>query len=215
MPNLDYEIEVWQKGYEIVAGVDEVGRGCFAGPVVAGCVAFRQIPSSKSQATNGIRIDDSKKLTARQREMADSWIRENAISFGIGEASVSQINKFGIKKATEIAMRRAIVKCNLKVDYLLIDAFYIPHVSGLGRKSQMAIVKGDTKSVSIAAASIIAKVYRDEKMIQNSRIPEHQMYGWEKNKGYGTKKHRMAIQQYGISNLHRTQFVKNYVSSQV
>ncbi len=231
-----------------MAGVDEVGRGSFAGPVVTGCVVFGLqgdtlqiehtidgLQGDTLQGDRKIRIDDSKKLSAKQRELADRWIRKNAVACGLGQASVSQINRLGIKKATEIAFRKAIVATNKNlefrilnvgqkqdsifqirnssIDYLLIDAFYIPYVVGLRHKNQEAIVKGDTKSISIAAASIIAKVYRDKLMTNLSNNSRYKKYKWHKNKGYGTKEHRDAIKRYGVTKLHRKQFVRNCVSS--
>ena len=219
MPNFGYEKEIWNKGYKLIAGVDEVGRGCFAGPVAAGCVIFnKQIGHSviSKYANEGIIINDSKKMSAKQRGVADRWIRKNAAGYGVGSASVFQINKFGIKKATEIAFRKAIVNClpsaggKLKIDHLLIDAFYIPYVKGLRRKNQLAIVKGDTKSISIAAASIVAKVYRDKLMTALAKDKGYKKYKWHKNKGYGTKEHRQAIKRYGITKLHRKKFVQTY-----
>lgn len=191
----------------MIAGVDEVGRGCFAGPVVAGCVAFWQIP-------NNIKINDSKKLNPKQRERAAFWIKRNALCYGIGKASVAEINKLGIKKASEIAFRRAIKNCNKRIDYLLIDAFYIPYIKGLRRKNQKPIIKGDNKSVSIAAASIIAKVYRDKLMTKLAQNPKYKKYNWDKNKGYGTLAHRKAIQNNGISRMHRKKFVETFLSHQ-
>lgn len=220
LPNFSFERKLWQRGYRIIAGVDEVGRGALAGPVVAGCVAFAPITNYQfsifNQFSKKLIINDSKKLTAKQRERADRWIKRNALAWGIGEASVAQINKFGIKKATEIAFRRAIKNCKVKIDYLLIDAFFIPYVRGLRRKKQTAIINGDEKSLSIAAASIIAKVYRDRLMqkLQNSKIQKLQVYGWSKNKGYGTKEHQDAIKKYGTTRYHRKLFVRKLVSSQ-
>ncbi|HET7099365.1 MAG TPA: ribonuclease HII [Patescibacteria group bacterium] len=230
LPNLSFEKSLHKKGFRIIAGVDEVGRGAFAGPVVAAAVAFApnsnyQLPIS-NKFSKKIIINDSKKLSAKQRGVSDLWIRENAQAYGIGEASVTQINKLGIKKATEIAFRKAIsclqstdnrrqpnkktvVGGPLAVDYLLVDAFYIPYVKGLRRRNQKAIVKGDTKSVSIAAASIIAKVYRDKLMVKLSKQTKFRKYGWGKNKGYGTKEHREAIKKYGTTTKHRTQFVES------
>ncbi len=204
-PDWSYEEKTWKRGFKLVAGIDEVGRGSFAGPVVAGCVVF----SDTSEIPLGIRINDSKKLTAAQRELASEWIKENAFAFGIGQANVTQINKFGIKKASEIAFRKAILNCKVKIDYLLIDAFYIPYVKGLRRKNQLAIIKGDGKSISIAAASIIAKVYRDSLMVTLSKQPKYKKYGWGKNKGYGTREHRNAIKKHGITFKHRIQFVES------
>src|SRR5258706_5667714 len=211
LPDFRYEKESWKKGFTDVAGIDEVGRGCCAGPVVAGCVILSTwgLPAASHPA---IIINDSKKLTPKQRQKADKWIRENALAFGIGQASVAQINKVGIKKASEIAFRKAIKNCG-SVDYLLIDAFYIPYVKGLRRTNQKAIVKGDTKSLSIASASIIAKVYRDKLMTKLSKDPKYRKYRWAKNKGYGTKEHRSAIKKYGISGQHRTAFVGTWLQN--
>ncbi len=228
LPDFSFEKKMWKQDFKIVAGVDEVGRGCFAGPVVAAAVAFA--PNQKLK----IKIDDSKKLTPEQRERADKWVRENALAVGIGQASVAQINKFGIKKASEIAFRKAIKMANhclqnadysllkkqktvssnqLTVDCVLIDAFYISYVKGLRRKNQRAIVKGDTKSISIAAASIVAKVYRDKLMTKISKNPKFRVYKWGKNKGYGTKEHQNAIKKYGITRQHRKDFVNSWLEN--
>jgi ribonuclease HII len=208
-PNFSFEKKLFKKGYKLIAGVDEVGRGCFAGPVVAGCVIFS--PNSKFRIPDTILINDSKKLTARRREIADKWIRKNAVAFGLGQASVSQINRLGIKKASEIAFRKAIVNCKLSIDYLLIDAFYIPYVKGLRRRNQKPIIKGDAKSISIAAASIVAKVYRDNLMLNLGKKPEFRRYKWGKNKGYGTLEHRIAIKKHGLTRHHRKQFVETWL----
>ncbi len=257
LPNFYFENILHKKGYRIVAGVDEVGRGCFAGPVVTGCVVFNKqicksankqslanqigkqinewvaeaggVPLSArsdceesrtgraSDRTHSVSrhpsvlINDSKKLTPKQREIADKWIRKNALAWGIGSASVSQINKLGIKKASEIAFRKAIKDCGIEINYLLIDAFYIPYVKNLRRKNQKPIIKGDTKSISIAGASIIAKVYRDKLMTDLSKKPKFRKYKWGKNKGYGTLEHRKAIKKYGSTRQHRKQFVETWL----
>jgi len=232
-PNFLFEHRFWRLGYKFIAGVDEVGRGCFAGPVVAGCVIFDRRRVTRVGEPHGrgpelvsrrkgrgaderqdppVKINDSKRLSPKQREVADKWIRKNARAFGIGQASVSQINRFGIKKATEIAFRKAIKDCEVEIDHLLIDAFYIPYVKGLRRKNQKAIIKGDTKSISIAAASIIAKVYRDKLMTSLSKLSRYKKYGWERNKGYGTREHQKAIKRYGVTKLHRKQFVRQYIT---
>lgn len=231
LPDFSFERQVFKKGFRVIAGVDEVGRGCFAGPIVAVAVGF---DSEGWRATGGtterapsllaggmavgllrdrtpIIINDSKKLTAKQREIASFWIKRNALVYGIGKASVAEINKFGIKKASEIAFRRAIKNCNKRIDYLLIDAFYIPYVKGLRRKNQKAIVHGDARSVSIAAASIIAKVYRDKLMTKLSQKPKYKKYKWGGNKGYGTLEHRKAIRKYGVTRLHRRKFVETWL----
>lgn len=226
-PNFGFEKKFWEKHYEFVAGVDEVGRGCFAGPVVAGAVVF----SRGSKIFKDVRIDDSKKMTSRQREKADRWLKENALAWGIGEAKVSQINRLGMGRATKIAFRRAISDARRRlgspIDFLLADAFFVPYVPGLParrRKNkkgryykkangrQLAIVNGDEKSVSIAAASIIAKVYRDKLMTGLSKKPNLKSYGWGKNKGYGTKEHQNAIKRHGVSRYHRRQFVETWLA---
>jgi ribonuclease HII len=233
LPDFELESELYKRGFKVIAGVDEVGRGCFAGPVVAGCVIFSKVGPVEilSRHTSldelivtrqdslrfrhpPIIINDSKKLSAKQRQQANEWIRENALSFGVGSASVSQINKLGIKKATEIAFRKAIknASLNAKIDHLLIDAFHIPYVRGLKHKYQTPIIKGDSKSFSIAAASIVAKVYRDGLMVNLSRKEKYYLYGWDQNKGYGTKKHRDNILKYGISSHHRIQFVNTWLN---
>ncbi len=247
-PDFSFENKAHKKGYGVVAGVDEVGRGSFAGPVVAAAVAFAQINNyqsifSKSKIERVTRvgepqvrdpklvrrrkglgvderqdppqiiINDSKKMNPAQREISSFWIKRNALCYGIGKASVGEINKFGIKKATETAFRRAIKNCNRRIDYLLIDAFYVPYVRGLRRKNQTPIIKGDTKSLSIAAASIIAKVYRDKLMTNLSKKLKYGKYHWDINKGYGTKIHREAIKKYGSTRLHRKKFVGTWLSS--
>jgi len=225
-PDFRFERKLWRKGYKIIAGVDEVGRGCFAGPVVAGCVIFS--PNSKFKIHNlEVRIDDSKRMTARQREKAEKWIKENALSWGIGEVPTTLINRSGMGKATKAAFRKAIKSANLKLkmnkslrdknlklDFLLADAFFISYVPGLPRRRrQLAIIDGDQKSFSIAAASIIAKVYRDKLMLCLSKKSKFKKYGWGRNKGYGTKEHQKAIKKYGITRYHRKQFVATFLGS--
>ena len=155
-------------------------------------------------------------MTPRQRERANKWIKENVAAWGVGGANVSLINRIGMGKATKVAFRRAIAEANLKlktkdsnlIDFLLIDAFYIPYVRGLRRKNQKAIINGDEKSITIAAASIIAKVYRDALMRKMSH--KYPRYGWGRNKGYGTREHQRALRKYGLSRYHRKQFVATY-----
>jgi ribonuclease HII len=141
MPDFKFEKRIWKRGFKSIGGVDEVGRGAFAGPIVTATVVF---PANYEFKSN-IKIDDSKKLTKLQREKANDWIKENCLAWGIGEASVATINKLGMTKATNIAFRRAIKNCSQKqqIDFLFIDAFFIPFVKGLRRKNQLAIVKGD------------------------------------------------------------------------
>lgn len=191
----DYEKELWEKGLSLVCGIDEVGRGCFAGPVVAGAVIF---PSSIVLPEG---IADSKLLKPKQREDLSKRIQEVALAWAIGEVSVEMINQVGIAKATQLAYLEAIKNLTTAPEHFLIDAFYIAE---LGREKQTPIINGDKLSVSIAAASIVAKVYRDELMTKlHQECPE---YGFDKHKGYGTKAHRDAIKIYKLSPHHRTSF---------
>lgn len=239
-PNLRYEKRFWKKGFKIVAGVDEVGRGCFAGPVAAAAVAFAPMINDKWSMANEkgkkIIINDSKKLTRRQRERADKWIRRNAISWGIGKVTAKTINRYGMAKATQMAFRRAVNNANRKLEnrsknriqFLLIDHFFAPYIRGLpmarkkarknrnlkdSRAKQMAIVNGDERSVSIAAASIVAKVYRDSLMEKLGKRARYKKYDWGNNKGYATRVHQGAILKYGICGYHRKQFVETFLKN--
>jgi ribonuclease HII len=201
-PHFEFEQEQWKKGKLYVVGCDEVGRGSLAGPVVTAAVAFA--PETKVE----VHIDDSKKLTSKQREEASKWIKENALAYGVGIGSVTQINTRGIVEATNMAFLAALKKLNYEIDFVLMDAFYVPR---LAREKQLAIVKGDQLSLSIAAASIIAKVYRDELMAQLST--KFNQYAWHQNKGYGTLIHRTAIKEHGVTKHHRSLFVRNLTNS--
>lgn len=193
--------------------MDEVGRGAFAGPLLAGCVIF----SSQLSVTNKTPIiNDSKKLTPRQREVADNWIKKNALAWGVGSASVSYINKWGITKATSFAFRSALRAVkeskNLRIQFLLVDAFYVPYVRGVRKNKQMPLTRGDTLSFSISSASIIAKVARDKMMSELSRKANYRKYFWFSNKGYGTKGHREAIINFGATRHHRKDFLRKLLS---
>lgn len=194
-PTLNYEKELWSAGFNYIAGIDEVGRGCFAGPVVVGAVIFPK----NCDLIEG--LADSKLLKPRQRKSLESRIKSLALCWAVAEIGVSKINKIGIGKATQMAFRKVLKQCSLQADFVLIDAFYIKH---LNRKRQKAIKKGDMICASISAASIIAKVYRDKLM--KSLHKKYPQYGFAKHKGYGTKKHREALQKYGLSRIHRRSF---------
>lgn len=213
LPHFSFEKKALKEGFKTIAGIDEVGRGAFAGPVVAGCVVFRRDIYKSFKQGVGVKINDSKKLTPKAREKASMWIKDNAVAWGIGEAPVTVVNRLGIVKASQMAFRRAVEDANkkigTKIDFLLIDAFYAPYVKGLRRKNQKAIIKGDTKSISIAAASIVAKVYRDHLMEKLGRTRKYKKYGWDKNKGYGTASHRTAIKKHGRTRLHRKLFIES------
>ncbi|MCS7092293.1 MAG: ribonuclease HII [Patescibacteria group bacterium] len=220
-PDFYYESIWWDKNL-IVAGADEVGRGCLAGPVVtAVCVFHPSIRAKIKKIGEKIIIKDSKKMTASQRKLSADWIKKNALSWGIGFGSVYEINKFGIKEATNKSFRRAIKLANLNlnklgvglIERLLVDAFYISYAKGVSKKKQVPIVKGDMKSISIASASIIAKVYRDEYMQNLGRRSLYMKYFWQENKGYGTRKHREAILNHGPTKFHRRLFISKTLTN--
>ena len=188
----EFETELYNNGINFIAGIDEVGRGPLVGPVVTAAVI---LPKDFYDE----RINDSKKLTEKKRELLYDVIMENAISVGIGISSEDVIDEINILNATKRAMLEAVNNLNVKPEHLLIDAVKlntdIPQIS---------IIKGDAKSESIAAASIIAKVTRDRMMIELDKI--HPEYDFKHNKGYGTKKHIEAIRKYGIIKEHRKTF---------
>lgn len=194
-PTLAEEQILWKKGYRYIAGIDEVGRGCFAGPVVVGAVIFA--PDSK--IPEGIR--DSKLLSPQKRQKLSQEIKDSCIEWSIGEIQVEVINELGIGKATQSAFQAAVKNLKNVPDFLLIDAFYIDNID---RTKQKPIVHGDGSCISIAAGSIIAKVYRDTLMEDLSiQYPE---YGFGKHKGYGTKQHQEAIKKHGLTTVHRSSF---------
>ena len=195
LPTLNFEKELWDRGFRFVCGLDEVGRGSFAGPVVVGAVVF---PPDIEKMEG---VADSKLLKPKVREKLALKIKDQALCWSVAEISVRDINKAGISKATQMAFRKALRLLLVQADFVLVDAFYIKH---LNRKKQKPIKKGDRDCFSIAAASIIAKVYRDELMVNTHR--KYPQYGFAKHKGYGTKEHREAIKKYGLSKIHRKSF---------
>lgn len=193
---LQYEKEIYQSGYNIIAGIDEVGRGPLAGPVVTAAVIL-----PKDCRIMG--INDSKKLSEKKRNELYDIIINNTVAYSFGVVSPKEIDEINILQATYKAMREALSKLSVKPDFVLADAVTIPDIEC----EQKGIIKGDAKSLSIGAASIIAKVHRDRMMEEYSKIyPE---YHFEKNKGYGSKEHLEAIKKYGISPIHRKSFLKN------
>lgn len=188
-----FETECVNSGYQIIAGVDEVGMGCLAGSVVAAAVVLPMGCSIPG-------LNDSKKLSPKQRDELDPVIRELAVSFAVGQAEVEEIDEINIYHAARLAMLRAVKKLKVKPDFILLD--------GTGklktRTPHKAIVKGDSLCMSIAAASIVAKVYRDLMMSDfDNRFPG---YGFAQHKGYGTVEHRKNLQSLGPSTLHRKSF---------
>lgn len=188
----EFETELYNNGINFIAGIDEVGRGPLVGPVVTAAVI---LPKDFYDE----RINDSKKLTEKKRELLYDVIMENAISVGIGMSSPEVIDEINILNATKKAMIEAVKNLSIKPEHLLIDAVKldidIP---------QTSIIKGDAKSESIAAASIIAKVTRDRMMVELDK--KYPMYDFKHNKGYGTKKHIEALYEYGPTKEHRKSF---------
>lgn len=286
-PDFQYENVAVNNGFDLVIGIDEVGRGSLSGPVVAGAVIIKKARmrecGNRKIKWEILGIDDSKRLSPKRRQELAKIVRKGCLAFGIGEVSASIIDRIGIVKATHKAMRIAVAKAltmltnsiaanspttnsptgnsttlnstgkdlygNIpsaadkvsrsqeyvpsqkyskrggtgdnymtignnvvkKVDvtkklWVLVDAFNIKYLSKVSLKKQTAIIKGDQISISIAAASIIAKVYRDELMVKLSK--KHRGYGWHKNMGYGTKEHQEAIARYGLTKLHRKTFLR-------
>lgn len=193
-----YKFEMEYNSFQAICGIDEVGRGPLAGPVVAGAVIL-----PKDIKINY--LNDSKQLSEKKREELYHIIMEKAIATGIGYASPSRIDEINILQATYEAMKQAIEQLPVMPDILLNDAVTIPNVS----IKQIPIIKGDAKSASIAAASIIAKVTRDRLMVQYDEImPEYQ---FASNKGYGAAVHIAALKKYGPSPIHRKSFIKNFM----
>lgn len=185
--------------YTYICGIDEAGRGPLAGPVVAGAVIL-------PKDCGILYIDDSKKLSEKKREELYDIIMKEAFAVGVGYASPERIDEINILQATYEAMREAVEKLRVVPDILLNDALTIPGID----IPQVPIIKGDAKSISIAAASIVAKVTRDRLMVQyDSVFPE---YGFVSHKGYGAKAHIEALRKYGPSQIHRKSFIKNFVS---
>jgi ribonuclease HII len=198
------EIELMDKGYSLIAGVDEVGRGPLAGPVVAAACIF-------DRDVDIVGIDDSKKLSEKKREQFFDEIKEKALAYGIGEASCEVIDEINILEATKLAMKRAIDEADKmleskgrdRIQIVIFDAVKIHDL----KKEQMSVIKGDQTYFSVAAASILAKVTRDNLMKEYDKVyPE---YGFASNKGYGTKAHYEGIKKAGITEIHRKSFLKN------
>ena len=195
------EMKFFERKYadcSAICGIDEAGRGPLAGPVVAGAVIL-------PKDCQILYLNDSKQLTAKKREELYDIIMEQAVAVGLGYASYERIDEINILQATYEAMREAIRNLGVAPDILLNDAVTIPEVS----IPQVPIIKGDAKSISIGAASIIAKVTRDRLMVEYDKVmPE---YGFASNKGYGSAEHIATIKKYGASPIHRMTFIKNFI----
>lgn len=198
---LEYEEKAYSQGYNIVCGIDEAGRGPLAGPVYAAAVIL-----PRGCIIDG--LNDSKKLSEKKRDYLFDVIKETAVSYGVGIATHQEIDEFNILQATFLAMRRAVDNLSVTPDIALIDGNRRP---GLNITEQ-DIVKGDAKSMSIAAASVIAKVSRDRYMLEMAE--QYPQYQFEKHKGYGTKLHYEMIEKYGISPIHRKSFLKKIINNE-
>ena len=180
------------KKYKIIAGVDEVGRGCLAGPVVSAAVILKKDVQIKN-------LKDSKKLTFEQRIEISKDIKNNSL-FSIGVASVKEIEKLNILQASLLSMKRAVLSLSKKPDLVLVDGIFAPKILNKCK----TVIKGDEKIKCISAASILAKVYRDKIMIRMSK--KFKNYNWNKNFGYGTKQHILGLKKYGFTTIHRKNF---------
>lgn len=199
MLNLETENKFFKLGYQLIGGVDEAGRGPLAGPVVAACVVIG--PDFKIEPGDLELVADSKKLSAKKRELIFKAIKEKVLALEIGVVNHEDIDKINILQASFLAMRRAIKKLKIEPDYILLDGgFKIPKLT----KPQTAIIKGDAQVWVIAAASIIAKVSRDWLMTEADK--EYPQYLFAKHKGYGTKEHLERLEKYGPCPIHRLSF---------
>ncbi len=199
MDELTCERELFQKGYRLVAGADEVGRGPLAGPVVAAAVI---LPLEEEKRILG--IDDSKKLSKKKRKSLAEKIKESAVAYAIEEVDEETIDKINILQATRLAMKRAIEKLSPRPDFVLTDGNMTLDIL----MPQESVVKGDAKIASIGAASILAKVYRDALMEKYAEAFPY--YGFDRNAGYGTRAHIEAIREMGICTIHRRTFIKKF-----
>lgn len=205
-PDLSLETCLWDQGIKWVAGLDEAGRGALAGPVVAGAVVF-EAQKVKIGDLDGVR--DSKQLTSRKRAEWGERLREIVWAWGIGFATQEEIDRLGIAYATQLAMKRSLENMDVPIQHLLIDFIYLPELS----TPQTSIIKGDACSMSIAAASILAKTARDAALCAyDSQFPG---YGFAQHKGYGTAAHLLALERAGPCAIHRKSFepIKSFYNS--
>ncbi len=203
MPDYGYEKEALLKGFKYICGVDEAGRGPLAGPVCAAAVILPE----------GLEIEglnDSKKLSEKKREALFPIIKEKAIAYSVAFASVEEIDEVNILNATYLAMNRAIEGLQISADFALIDGNRVPTDIKIPCET---VIKGDSKSCSIAAASVLAKVTRDRLMLQLDK--EYPQYNLKKHKGYGTKEHTDLILQHGVSPIHRKSFLKKLLGDKI
>ena len=197
IPTLKFERAFWSRGFNLVAGIDEVGRGAWAGPVVAGAVVF---PRVRRVPRELVKARDSKMLSPAQRDALFEPICKIAMACAIGLATRAEIDAMGIVPATKLAMQRALNGLAIQPNALLIDAVKLSEIP----LPQRAIIRGDQKSLSIACASILAKVTRDKMMVElDEELPG---YAFAQHKGYGTARHRAALESLGVSSAHRVSY---------
>lgn len=207
MELLRYETELWSKGLTHIAGVDEAGRGPLAGPIVIAAVILKKEhlhnnPNLKAELLeNYSLINDSKKLTEKKREMLYDFILEHALTFHLEEIPANKIDEWGISRSNQIGFFNAVKSLSITAEHVLTDHFPIRAFS---ENLQTNITKGDSNSMTIAAASILAKVHRDRKMLEFHE--EYPKYGFDKHKGYGTRFHRDQIVKLGPCKIHRRTF---------
>lgn len=197
-PDLRLEIELHRSGYKLIAGLDEAGRGAWAGPVAAGAIILPVDRFDLANRLDGVR--DSKTLSVQKRQFWDNALKKIALSWGVGMVSALEVDTIGLIAATRLAMQRAIELLDLHPEYLLIDHLLLPENS----LPQTALPRGDASVLSISSASILAKVARDLRMIEyEDRYPG---YGFSRHKGYGTPQHRQELKRLGPSPIHRKSF---------
>jgi ribonuclease HII len=200
LPTLEEEMALFEQGYSFVAGLDEAGRGCLAGPVVAAAVILPLSSDIEDILARFNGVNDSKQLTMLARERLYDQIMQNALAVGVGSGSVEMIDKCNILQATKHAMRDALDQLSPTPQALLLDAIHLPGLT----IPQRSLIKGDARCLSIAAASIIAKVTRDRLMLTLHK--EYPEYGFDQHKGYGTVAHLAALQSHGATPHHRYSF---------
>lgn len=206
---LDFENEIWAQGVNSICGIDEVGRGPLAGPVVAAAVVL-----PVGTMIDG--IDDSKRIKAVKRVELKPLIEKAAVDFGLGVVSEGEIDRLNITRATFLAMQRAVGTLKSVPGYLLVDGNQFPVIMDPAMEKPLlgrALIKGDRRSLSIACASILAKVHRDQLMEHYAEL--YPGYGFEKHKGYGTMAHRKKIKELGLSPIHRKSFLKSMLNEQI
>lgn len=197
IPGLDFEKSLWEKGYPFIAGVDEAGRGAWAGPVSAAAVI---LPQEETLEKALLGVKDSKLMSAKQRFVWADIIKHTALAWGIGFSSHEEIDTLGILPATRLAMKRALEQLDPGAQFLLVDAVRLPSIN----LPQEALIKGDRCCLSIAAASVLAKTARDAWMCAQTGTYPH--FGFHNHKGYGTKQHQLALKEYGPTPIHRRSF---------